>query len=134
MAILSAPRAKALVMAAAIAGGLGFAGSAQAAGGCGPGFHPNPWGICRPNWGWGPRPTGVGRSMTAAMAMAARARSTDPMTGPTASTARARSTERSAPIRAAKGVPPAGGTPFAHSYPPPGMRTKNDQPGRLPVS
>jgi len=56
MAILSAPRAKALVMAAAIAGGLGFAGSAQAAGGCGPGFHPNPWGICRPNWGWGPRP------------------------------------------------------------------------------
>jgi hypothetical protein len=55
MAILSAPRAKALVMAAAIAGGLGLAGgSAEAAGGCGPGFHPNPWGICRPNWG--PRP------------------------------------------------------------------------------
>ncbi|MHB2207712.1 GCG_CRPN prefix-to-repeats domain-containing protein [Methylobacterium sp. CM6257] len=55
MTILSAPRAKALVMAAAIAGGLGLAGSAEAAGGCGPGFHPNPWGICRPNWGWGPR-------------------------------------------------------------------------------
>ncbi|MFE1603132.1 GCG_CRPN prefix-to-repeats domain-containing protein [Methylobacterium sp. ID0610] len=25
-----------------------------AAGGCGPGFHPNRWGACRPNWG--PRP------------------------------------------------------------------------------
>jgi hypothetical protein len=26
------------------------------AGGCGPGFHPNPWGRCRPNGGgWGPR-------------------------------------------------------------------------------
>ena len=24
----------------------------QVAGGCGPGFHPNPWGHCRPN-GWG---------------------------------------------------------------------------------
>ena len=26
------------------------------AGGCGPGFHPNPWGGCRPNdrgWGYG---------------------------------------------------------------------------------
>ena len=49
MKLLSAPRAKALVVAAAIAGGLGLAGSAQAAGGCGPGFHPNPWGRCRPN-------------------------------------------------------------------------------------
>lgn len=29
--------------------------------GCGPGFHPNPWGICRPNWGWGrPRVYGPG--------------------------------------------------------------------------
>ena len=26
----------------------------RVAGGCGPGFHPNPWGVCRPNWG--PRP------------------------------------------------------------------------------
>ena len=26
----------------------------QVAGGCGPGFHPNPWGHCRPNdRGWG---------------------------------------------------------------------------------
>ena len=25
---------------------------ASAAGGCGPGWHPNPWGVCRPNWGW----------------------------------------------------------------------------------
>jgi hypothetical protein len=61
MTILSAPRAKALVMAAAIAGGLGLAGAAQAAGGCGPGFHPNPWGVCRPNWGYGPRPYGYWR-------------------------------------------------------------------------
>ncbi|MDP4023777.1 hypothetical protein Q8W71_14175 [Methylobacterium sp. NEAU 140] len=68
MTIVSAPGAKALVkplikplvLAAAMTGGLGLAGTAQAAGGCGPGFHPNPWGICRPNWGprpyWGPRP------------------------------------------------------------------------------
>lgn len=54
MATPSAPRAKVLVMAAAIAGGLGLAGSARAAGGCGPGFHPDPWGLCRPNRG--PRP------------------------------------------------------------------------------
>ena len=62
MAIVSAPRATTLVtslikpaiLAAALAGGLGLAGTAEAAGGCGPGFHPNPWGICRPNWG--PRP------------------------------------------------------------------------------
>ena len=66
--------AKAFALAAVIAGSLGAAGSAQAAplgplplaapastlvertaGGCGPGFHPNPWGICRPNR-WGPRP------------------------------------------------------------------------------
>ena len=63
MTSLSAPRAKALVLAAAIAGGLGLAGSAQAAGGCGPGFHPNPWGVCRPNGGPGPywrRPTYYG--------------------------------------------------------------------------
>ncbi len=28
----------------------------RVAGGCGPGFHPNPWGHCRPNargWGYG---------------------------------------------------------------------------------
>lgn len=28
----------------------------RVAGGCCPGFHPNPWGHCRPNdrgWGWG---------------------------------------------------------------------------------
>ena len=54
MTMLSAPRARALVLAAAIAGGLGFVGTAEAAGGCGPGFHPTPWGVCRPNWG--PRP------------------------------------------------------------------------------
>lgn len=64
MTVLNAPRARALVLAAAIAGGLGLGvGSAQAAGGCGPGFHPNPWGVCRPNWGprpaWG-RPVGYG--------------------------------------------------------------------------
>ncbi|MGU3539623.1 GCG_CRPN prefix-to-repeats domain-containing protein [Methylobacterium sp. A54F] len=63
---------KVLGMAAVLAGGLGLATAAQAAplspaplgapapiervaGGCGPGFHPNPWGVCRPNWG-GPRP------------------------------------------------------------------------------
>lgn len=36
----------------------------RVAGGCGPGFHPNPWGHCRPNgWGggWGgPRGYGYG--------------------------------------------------------------------------
>ena len=66
--------AKLLGMAAVVAGGLGLATAASAAplsplplgpgaagapiefvaGGCGPGFHPNPWGVCRPNWG--PRP------------------------------------------------------------------------------
>ena len=60
---------------AAVAGGLGPATVANAAplspaspglveggariervfGGCGPGFHPNPWSLCRPN-GYGPRP------------------------------------------------------------------------------
>jgi hypothetical protein len=63
MAIANALRAHALVkpllkpaiLAAAVAGGLGLAGTAQAAGGCGPGFHPNPWGVCRPNYGYGPR-------------------------------------------------------------------------------
>ncbi|UMY16583.1 hypothetical protein MMB17_18105 [Methylobacterium organophilum] len=65
--------AKVLAMAAAIAGGLGLATAAQAAPfspaplgasapiekvdwACGPGFHLNPWGHCRPNWGYGPRP------------------------------------------------------------------------------
>lgn len=58
-----------------VAGGLGLAGAAQAApiglgaaavldesavtrvaGGCGPGFAPNPWGRCRPfRGGYGPR-------------------------------------------------------------------------------
>ena len=40
--------------------GYGPPGSAmpieRVAGGCGPGFHPNPWGHCRPNdrgWGYG---------------------------------------------------------------------------------
>ena len=66
--------AKLLGMAAVVAAGLGLATAASAAplsppslgpeaagapiervaGGCGPGFHPNPWGVCRPNWG--PRP------------------------------------------------------------------------------
>ena len=76
MTHVNAPRGRTLVLAAIVAGGLGFAGSANAAplapaplageatvqtvaGGCGPGFHPNPWGVCRPNWGprpyWGPR-------------------------------------------------------------------------------
>jgi hypothetical protein len=66
----------ALAAAAVVAGGLGLAGSAQAApiglgaatafddsaatrvaGGCGPGFAPNPWGVCRPfrRYGYGPR-------------------------------------------------------------------------------
>jgi len=62
MAIVSALRASTLVkslakpviLAAALAGGLGLAGTAEAAGGCGPGWHPNPWGVCRPNYG--PRP------------------------------------------------------------------------------
>jgi hypothetical protein len=64
--------AKAFAWAAVVAGSLGWVGGAQAAplspaplgatspvervaGGCGPGFHPNPWGICRPNL-YGPRP------------------------------------------------------------------------------
>jgi hypothetical protein len=62
MAIVSArsagtlvkPLFKPVILAAVLAGGLGLAGTAEAAGGCGPGFHPNPWGICRPNYG--PRP------------------------------------------------------------------------------
>ena len=58
MAIVSARSAgtlvKPVILAAILAGGLGFMGTAEAAGGCGPGFHPNPWGICRPNYG--PRP------------------------------------------------------------------------------
>lgn len=66
-------RFKTLGMAAILAAGLGTATAANAApfgygplggtgliervaGGCGPGFHPNPWGHCRPNdrgWGYG---------------------------------------------------------------------------------
>ncbi|WP_342107954.1 GCG_CRPN prefix-to-repeats domain-containing protein [Methylobacterium sp. SI9] len=66
-------RSKVLGMAAVIAAGLATATTANAApfgygptddgvliervaGGCGPGFHPNPWGRCRPNdrdWGYG---------------------------------------------------------------------------------
>lgn len=37
--------------AAAVAG---EAAVERVAGGCGPGFHPNPWGLCRPNV-YGPR-------------------------------------------------------------------------------
>lgn len=66
-----------LSMAAVVAGGLGatavhasplsigpFEGVrapiAQVADGCGPGFHRNPWGRCRPNggYGYGPPPYG----------------------------------------------------------------------------
>jgi hypothetical protein len=66
-------RTKMLGMAAVIAAGLATTTAANAApcgdgppdggvliervaGGCGPGFHPNPWGRCRPNdrgWGYG---------------------------------------------------------------------------------
>ena len=66
-------RSKALRTAAVIVVGLAAATTANAApfsysppagetlvehvaGGCGPGFHPNPWGRCRPNdrgWGYG---------------------------------------------------------------------------------
>ncbi|MCE4222432.1 hypothetical protein HCU64_01595 [Methylobacterium sp. C25] len=65
---------KIFATAATLAAGLGLATSASAAplspgligatdganvervaGGCGPGFHPNPWGVCRPNF-YGPRP------------------------------------------------------------------------------
>lgn len=37
---------------------LGAVGAAQAAGGCGPGFHRGPYGGCRPNYGpgFGPGP------------------------------------------------------------------------------
>ncbi|MCK2057153.1 MULTISPECIES: hypothetical protein [unclassified Methylobacterium] len=62
-------RVKVLRIAAVVVAGLGLATSAKAAdlsfdpfeqgrgdtvvefvaGGCGPGFHPNPWGRCRPN-------------------------------------------------------------------------------------
>ncbi|GJE61899.1 GCG_CRPN prefix-to-repeats domain-containing protein [Methylobacterium trifolii] len=80
MTRVNAPRARAFGMAAVVAGSLGLATAAGAAplavqplsgeavvqtvaGGCGPGFHPNPWGVCRPNWGprpyWG-RPIGYG--------------------------------------------------------------------------
>jgi hypothetical protein len=81
-AILENPvmkHAKVLGMAAVLAGSLGLATASQAApisvaplgapdgnaaiervaGGCGPGWHPNPWGECRPNrrpppyWGRG---------------------------------------------------------------------------------
>ena len=65
--------AKRLGVAAVLATGLATATAANAApfgfgppevggliervaGGCGPGFHPNPWGHCRPNergWGYG---------------------------------------------------------------------------------
>ncbi len=66
-------QAKIFAWAAVVAGSLGWMGSAEAApfglaplgamgasvervaGGCGPGFHPNPWGLCRPNL-YGPRP------------------------------------------------------------------------------
>ncbi len=75
-------RSKVLGTAAVIAAGLATATAANAgpfgygppeggvliervAGGCGPGFHPNPWGHCRPNdrgWGYGgPRGYDSGR-------------------------------------------------------------------------
>ncbi len=73
-------RSKVIGMAAVVAAGLATTTAANAmpfgygppdrevviervAGGCGPGFHPNPWGHCRPNgWGgWGgPRGYGYG--------------------------------------------------------------------------
>ena len=49
-AVLLAPAAQALPLAPLPGGAL----IETVAGGCGPGFHPNPWGVCRPNWG--PRP------------------------------------------------------------------------------
>lgn len=50
-----------LAAAAALAMGtlVATTDGAVAAGGCGPGFHPNPYGYCRPNYGprfHGPRP------------------------------------------------------------------------------
>jgi hypothetical protein len=40
---------KYLFAAALVAGMIAGFGSANAAGGCGPGFHPDPYGVCRPN-------------------------------------------------------------------------------------
>ena len=43
---------KYLFAIALVAGTLaGFSGAANAAGGCGPGFHRGPYGACRPNYG-----------------------------------------------------------------------------------
>jgi hypothetical protein len=46
------------MMLAVLAAGaaLTVASTAQAAGGCGPGFHRGPYGGCRPNFGPGPGP------------------------------------------------------------------------------
>ena len=69
MAHVKTSGVKTLAVTASLAGGLFLANAAQAmppgplvggglietvAGGCGLGFHPNPWGLCRPNWGPGP--------------------------------------------------------------------------------
>jgi hypothetical protein len=42
---------KYLFVAALVAGTIAGLGSASAAGGCGPGWHRNPYGECRPNRG-----------------------------------------------------------------------------------
>ncbi|WP_407175205.1 GCG_CRPN prefix-to-repeats domain-containing protein [Bradyrhizobium sp. STM 3562] len=47
---------KYLVAIALVAGTVaGFSGAANAAGGCGPGFHRGAYGACRPNYGPPPR-------------------------------------------------------------------------------
>lgn len=119
---LNAPRTRALGLAALVAGGLGLAGPAAAAplapaplagettvrtvaGGCGPGFHPNPWGVCRPNWA--PGPTGALGPITGARpAGAPTAGPTRGPTGPTASTARAG--RPATPWHRPEGTPPRG--------------------------
>ncbi|WP_174301301.1 GCG_CRPN prefix-to-repeats domain-containing protein [Caulobacter sp. S45] len=46
---------KKMMLGALVAGAtLAAVSSAQAAGGCGPGFHRGPYGGCRPNYGRGP--------------------------------------------------------------------------------
>jgi hypothetical protein len=42
---------KYLFAAVLVAGTIAGVGGASAAGGCGPGWHPNPYGECRPNRG-----------------------------------------------------------------------------------
>ncbi|WP_206245128.1 GCG_CRPN prefix-to-repeats domain-containing protein [Novosphingobium terrae] len=43
-----------LLAALAVSAALSSITPAQAAGGCGPGFHRGPYGACRPNYGPGP--------------------------------------------------------------------------------